>query len=97
MVGILRFQPFQDIRGLDLLSIGLVKRVGRFVEQPYAALWTSGPEGDWRTLAASVRDQAAKLRASRAYTSQLPLLGEHVVRRTARYEILRGGEAVSWR
>ncbi len=72
-------------------------RVGRFVEQPYAALWTSGPEGDWRTLAASVRDQAAKLRASRAYTSQLPLLGEHVVRRTARYEILRGGEAVSWR
>ncbi len=72
-------------------------RVGRFVEQPYAALWTSGPEGEWRTLAASVRDQAAKLRASRAYTSQLPLLGEHVVRRTARYEILRGGEAVSWR
>jgi LmbE family N-acetylglucosaminyl deacetylase len=72
-------------------------RVGRFVEQPYAALWTSGPEGEWRTLAASVRDQAAKLRASRAYASQLPLLGEHVVRRTARYEILRGGEAVSWR
>ena len=72
-------------------------RVGRFVEQPYAALWTSGPEGEWRTPAASVRDQAAKLRASRAYTSQLPLLGEHVVRRTARYEILRGGEAVSWR
>ena len=72
-------------------------RVGRFVEQPYAALWTSGPEGEWRTLAASVRDQAAKLRASRAYASQLPLLGGHVVRRTARYEILRGGEAVSWR
>ena len=73
-------------------------RVGRFVEQPYAALWTSGPEeGEWRTLAASVRDQAAKLRASRAYASQLPLLGEHVVRRTARYEVLRGGEAVSWR
>jgi LmbE family N-acetylglucosaminyl deacetylase len=72
-------------------------RVGRFVEQPYAALWTSGPEGEWRALAASVRDQGAKLRASRAYSSQLPLLGDHVVRRTARYEILRGGEAVSWR
>ena len=73
-------------------------RVGRFVEQPYAALWTSGPEeGEWLTLAASLRDRRAKLRAARAYASQLPLLGDHVVRRTARYELLRGGEAVSWR
>jgi LmbE family N-acetylglucosaminyl deacetylase len=73
-------------------------RVGRFVEQPYAALWTAGPdEGEWLPLAASLRDRRAKLRASRAYGSQLPLLGDHVVRRTARYELLRGGEAVSWR
>jgi hypothetical protein len=33
MVGILRFQLFQDIGGLDLLGIGLVDRVGRFEVQ----------------------------------------------------------------
>jgi LmbE family N-acetylglucosaminyl deacetylase len=84
---------------VDLLGERIdAPRVGRFVEQPYAALWTSGPEdGVWLPLAASLRDLGAKLRASRAYASQLPLLGDHVVRRTARYELLRGGEAVSWR
>ena len=72
-------------------------RVGRFVEQPYAALWTSGPEGEWRTLAASLRDQPAKLRASRAYTSSYRCSASTSCGRTARYEVLRGGEAVSWR
>jgi LmbE family N-acetylglucosaminyl deacetylase len=73
-------------------------RVGRFVEQPYAMLYTAGPEeGGWRTLAASPRDRLAKLRAFRAYGTQLPLLGEHVVRATTRWEALRGGEAVRWR
>jgi LmbE family N-acetylglucosaminyl deacetylase len=72
-------------------------RIGEFVEQPYAMLYTAGPEGDgWRTLAASPRDRLAKLRGFRAYASQLPLLGDHIVRATTRWEALRGGEAVRW-
>ena len=72
-------------------------RVGEYVEQPYAMLYTAGPDGDgWRALAASPRDRLAKLRGFRAYASQLPLLGDHVVRATTRWEALRGGEAVRW-
>ncbi len=72
-------------------------RVGEFVEQPYAMLSTAGPEGEgWRPLAASPRDRLAKLRGFRAYATQLPLLGDHVVRATTRWEALRGGEAVRW-
>ncbi|HEU5213580.1 MAG TPA: PIG-L family deacetylase [Gaiellaceae bacterium] len=72
-------------------------RVGEFVEQPYAMLQAAGPDGcGWRPLAASPRDRLAKLRGFRAYASQLPLLGDHVVRATTRWEALRGGEAVRW-
>ncbi len=76
------------------------QRVGRFVEQPYAALWTAGPpdDGSWQPLAASLRDRLAKVRAFRAYASQLPLLaeGQRPVWRTLRYEVARGGEWVQW-
>ena len=74
--------------------------VGRFVEQPYAALWTAGPPGgaSWRPLAAGLRDRVAKVRASRAYASQLPLLaeGRKPTWGTLRYELARGGEWVEW-
>jgi len=71
--------------------------VGQFVEQPYAMLYTAEPQGDgWRALAASPRDRLSKLRACRAYATQLPLLGDHVVGATTRWEALRGGEAVRW-
>ena len=73
--------------------------VGRYVEQPYAALWTAGvptAHGGWTVLPASLPDRVAKLRASSAYTSQLPLLAPHPVRRVARYEAVRGGEEIAW-
>jgi LmbE family N-acetylglucosaminyl deacetylase len=73
-------------------------RVGLFVEQPYAMLHTAGPDGEgWRRLAAAPRDRLVKIRAFRAYETQVPLLGEHVVRTTTRWEALRGGEGVRWR
>ena len=73
-------------------------RIGRFVEQPYTALWTQGAHADdgWLPLAAGVRDRLAKVRASRSYRSQLPLLDRHAVYRTLRYEALHSGEAVAW-
>ena len=32
VIGILRFQPFQDIGSLELFGIALVGRIGRFIE-----------------------------------------------------------------
>jgi LmbE family N-acetylglucosaminyl deacetylase len=73
------------------------RRVGRYVEQPYAATWTSGPDG-WTPLHASASRRLAKLRACRRYSSQLPLLDEQgaTLSRLTRYEASRGGECVSW-
>jgi LmbE family N-acetylglucosaminyl deacetylase len=59
---------------------------------------------DWISLRASRRDRRAKIRASLAYTSQLPLLAGKkgplparlLPRRIALYEALRGGEAIAW-
>jgi LmbE family N-acetylglucosaminyl deacetylase len=82
----------------DLLDRLEAPRVGLYVEQPYAMQHTSGPDGPgWVALAASPRDRVAKIRASGAYRTQLPLIGEHVVYATTRYEAGRGGEAVRWR
>ena len=74
------------------------RRVGRYVEQPYAAAWTSGPAGgQWGALGASARRRLAKRRAWRRYASQLPLLaGEAGFGRVLRYEVSRGGEWVQW-
>jgi LmbE family N-acetylglucosaminyl deacetylase len=73
------------------------RRVGRYVEQPYAAAWTPGPDG-WTPLGAGARQRVAKLRACRRYSSQLPLLTEQgaTLIRITRYEAARGGECVSW-
>lgn len=73
------------------------RRVGRYVEQPYAAAWTPGPDG-WPPLGAGARHRVAKLRACRRYSSQLPLLTDQgaTLSRVTRYEGARGGECVSW-
>ena len=75
------------------------RRLGRYIEQPYAAAWTDRQPGDgWLPLAAGLPQRVIKLRACRRYASQLPLLrrGGPVLRRVARYEAVRGGESVSW-
>ena len=77
-------------------------RLGIYLEQPYT-LWTQAPSGSrealqpsWRRLTAGPRDRLAKLRAARAYRSQLPLLGPRVLATITRYEAARGGEGVIW-
>jgi LmbE family N-acetylglucosaminyl deacetylase len=75
------------------------QRLGRYVEQPYAAAWTGGSTGDgWLPLAAGLTDRLAKLRACRRYASQLPLLRRSgpILRPLLRYELARGGESVKW-
>jgi LmbE family N-acetylglucosaminyl deacetylase len=76
------------------------RRLGEYVEQPYAALWLPparrGRDLEWPRVAASARDRLAKLRACRAYRSQLRLFGQSSLLRQTRYESMRGGEAVRW-
>jgi LmbE family N-acetylglucosaminyl deacetylase len=75
------------------------RRVGLYLEQPYAAAWTlSPPDAEWRPLAAGLPHRLTKLRACRCYASQLPMLQRHgrVIFRILRYEAARGGEQVQW-
>ena len=75
------------------------RRVGHYVEQPYAAAWAPGPPGGgWEPLAAALSHRLTKLRACRRYASQLPLLQRHgrILFPMLRYEAARGGEAVRW-
>jgi LmbE family N-acetylglucosaminyl deacetylase len=79
-------------------------RVGFYVEQPYAARMKASPtplavaaSGAWETLEAGPAEQFAKLRACRAYKSQLELLGGlRALMAVLRYEAQRGGESLSW-
>jgi LmbE family N-acetylglucosaminyl deacetylase len=72
------------------------RRLVRYVEQPYAVFSTPDSRTDPPVLPlrASLPDRLAKLRACRAYRSQLPLLGDRMLTWLTRYELLRGGEAV---
>ena len=75
------------------------RRLGRYVEQPYAAVWSDSRAGDgWLPLAAGLPDRLRKLRACRRYATQLPLLGPSgpILRPLFRYEVARGGESVKW-
>ena len=55
------------------------------------------PERGWQQLTASAAAQAVKLRACRAYKSQIPLLGGmRVVLGVIGYEARLGGESVCW-
>lgn len=73
------------------------RRIGRYVEQPYASAWAPAPVG-WAPVGADLRHRLAKLRACRRYASQLPLMQPEArsLVRLARYEAARGGEAARW-
>jgi LmbE family N-acetylglucosaminyl deacetylase len=76
------------------------RQVGFYVEQPYF-LWTSetstaSPGGNrWERAAADAYDRVRKLRACRAYGSQLAFLGSGLMRGISRREARIGGELVS--
>jgi LmbE family N-acetylglucosaminyl deacetylase len=84
------------------------ERLGYYVEQPYG-LWTSYPDrnpgGDtqtlpghgWRRAAAGPRDRARKVRACRAYASQVPFLGSRMIFYVCGREARLGGELIAWR
>lgn len=83
-------------------------RVGLYLEQPYATRWAGEAEvepeagdlspghADWAPPAAAFQDRIRKIRACRAYSSQLPLLGPHILGRITRYEAASGGESMAW-
>jgi LmbE family N-acetylglucosaminyl deacetylase len=71
-------------------------RIGRYMEQPYTLWGSSADDREWRPLAAGPRDRIAKLRACRAYRSQLRLLDRRIVYRAMRHEAIHGGELISW-
>lgn len=71
------------------------KRLGRYVEQPYAYMVRreeTRPEG-WTKVRTSLGDQLRKRRAIREYRSQLPLLSLGPARL---HLMLAQGEAISW-
>jgi LmbE family N-acetylglucosaminyl deacetylase len=85
------------------------RRVGLYVEQPYTWQTTGAPGGApepiaglvpahpaWERSGQSVADILAKVRASLAYRSQLPLLGRRTILRAIASDAKRGGEAVAW-
>lgn len=70
-------------------------RVLLYAEQPYFLREGVGPPGEWQPAAAALPDRVKKLRACRAYPSQLELLGDRGLSgRIARFEAARGGELV---
>jgi LmbE family N-acetylglucosaminyl deacetylase len=83
-------------------------RVGVYVEQPYAlrkaAEPDAGPVADqltrtgrqWRRPAAWAIDRWRKLKACRAYSSQVPILDEQMISGIFRYEARLGGESIAW-
>lgn len=87
-----------------LLEQGVANpRLGLYTEQPYAALTQEaphtlvGPDRPWVGLAANPDDQLVKLRACRAYASQIPLLGgTPTLLGVLHYETQHGGESISW-
>ncbi|HEY7604980.1 MAG TPA: PIG-L family deacetylase [Gaiellaceae bacterium] len=79
-------------------------RVGVYVEQPYVLRGIPEPNGAdsarpqrrWLRPAAGAVDRLRKLRACRAYSSQVPLLEERMISSIFRYEARTGGESVAW-
>ena len=66
-----------------------------YAEQPYYLRTGGGPPAGWQLAAAGLWDRIKKVRASRAYSSQLVLLGDRrLARRLARFEAARGGELI---
>jgi len=78
-------------------------RLALYAEQPYAAQTKAAPtamltsEARWITLSAAPTDQVVKLRACRAYRSQIePLGGLRAMLGVLAYEAGRGGESIAW-
>lgn len=66
-----------------------------YAEQPYYLRESASPPAGWQRAAAALPDRVQKVRACRAYTSQLPLLGPRgLSSRLARFEAARGGELI---
>jgi LmbE family N-acetylglucosaminyl deacetylase len=53
-------------------------------------------DGAWRRLRARPTDRCTKLQAIREYRSQLPVLRHWVLPRMVAYELLHGGELLTW-
>jgi LmbE family N-acetylglucosaminyl deacetylase len=87
---------------LLLARLQVDARIALYAEQPYAA-WAHEAPGaaqsgrDWRAMKAPASAQAVKLRACRAYKSQIPMLGGmRVVLGILSYEAHLGGESICW-
>jgi LmbE family N-acetylglucosaminyl deacetylase len=88
----------QDHRLLNRLVLERVQpkaRVLLYAEQPYYLRESVGPPAGWKPATAALPDRVRKLRACRAYSSQLELLGDRGLSgRIARFEAARGGELI---
>jgi LmbE family N-acetylglucosaminyl deacetylase len=87
---------------LLLARLRVEARIALYAEQPYAA-WAKEAPGaaqsgrDWHAMKAPASAQAVKLRACRAYKSQIPMLGGmRVVLGILSYEAHLGGESICW-
>ena len=88
----------QDHKLLNRLVLERVQPEARmllYAEQPYYLRESVDPPDGWKTAAAALPDRVKKLRACRAYSSQLELLGDRGLSgRLARFEAARGGELI---
>jgi LmbE family N-acetylglucosaminyl deacetylase len=87
---------------LLLARLQVDARIALYAEQPYAA-WANEvpraaqPERAWQAVKAPASAQVVKLRACRAYKSQIPMLGGvRVVLGILSYEARLGGESICW-
>jgi LmbE family N-acetylglucosaminyl deacetylase len=81
-------------------------RLGLYVEQPYTLNGRDAPGPppslelggtiSWEALPAGITDRLAKVRAMRAYRSQLKLIARLAVPQIMLYELRHGGEQVAW-
>jgi LmbE family N-acetylglucosaminyl deacetylase len=76
------------------------QQLGIYLEQPYTACLPTyrgrGLPGTPRNLGASLAHRGAKLRACRAYRTQLPWFGRFPVMRVLAYELGHHGERIAW-
>ena len=79
-------------------AIRIAVRCGRSLQQPAVRESLSPHVGDfhWGALAADRTDRATKLRAVKAYGSQVSQFGPLVLTRMAMYEAGWGGEGLAW-
>ena len=87
-----------DHRLLNRLVLEQVQPQARmllYAEQPYYLREGGGPPAGWKPATAALPDRVKKVRACRAYSSQLELLGDRRLSgRIARFEVARGGELI---